>query len=116
MYQQKGTDPGIVNAIRFFLGIEVTVTAPASGAAVLGTGTLGGTFTLGTSDLTTILTFYVNVPRVLTETEIQRMSRLVRFMKRGETYYQIRAPEAPTVLDHWALGASALGSQTILHT
>lgn len=29
IYLQKGTDPGIINAIRFFVGVEVTIATPA---------------------------------------------------------------------------------------
>ena len=41
IYREKGTDAGITNAIRFFLGLEVAITAYAGEALILGESLLG---------------------------------------------------------------------------
>lgn len=115
IYKQKGTDVGIVNAIRLFMGIEVIITTPYLTGGVLGTGTLGGTFVLSTGDLATIYTFIVNSPRALTDEELSRMDRIVAYMKRAPCHHRIEAPSTPVAPDHWALGLSGLGVDSILH-
>ncbi len=51
MYRQKGTEAGIENAIRFFLGIDVTAITPFTGTTlVLGESELGVDWELGPSD------------------------------------------------------------------
>ena len=115
IYKLKGTDPGIINAIRFFMGIEVTISVPASTAGKLGVDKLGVTLVLGTSSLRDKLTMLISVPRVLTSEEERRMEELVSFMKRGETHHRIEAPSAPVVPDHWELGRSRLGIESVLH-
>ena len=115
IYRQKGTDPGIVNAIRFFQGIEVTIETPVLEGTALGVGTLGGTMTLSSSSLADLLTFWVIVPRTLTAAEESTMSKIIDYMMRGECHYRIVAPALPSVIDHWQLGVSLLGGNTILH-
>lgn len=116
IYRSKGTDPGIINAIRFFLGIDVTITHLAyQSINQLGVSTLGGSFVLGTSDPELHRTFIVNVPIVIDEETALRIVRIVSYMKRGETYFRVQGPALPNVVNHWILGVSQLGPQTILH-
>jgi phage tail-like protein len=115
IYKQKGTDPGIINAIRFFMGIETTIEVQALTGTSLGVGTLGGTMTLGSTALADLLTFCVIVPRTLTEDEEAKMAKIVAYMMRGECHFKIVAPSLPTVIDHWQLGVSQLGLNTIMH-
>lgn len=115
MYQQKGTDRGIINAIRFFLGIEVTITTPYLSGAFLGVATLGGTFVLTSSALADVYTFWIHVPRVLVGDEERRINEIADFMKRAPCHHVILAPSVPAAPDHWELGLSRLGTETILH-
>ena len=49
VYREKGTAAGIRNAIRFFLGLEVDITAYAGEALILGESLLGEDWVLGPS-------------------------------------------------------------------
>lgn len=115
MYQQKGTDRGIINAIRFFLGIEVVITTPYLTGGFLGLASLGGTFVLSSSLLSNLYTFCINVPRALVGDEERRINEIADFMKRAPCHHKILAPSIPTDPDHWELGLSRLGTETILH-
>jgi len=115
IYRQKGTNPGIVNAVRFFLGIEVTITEPATGGGLLGVDTIGGTLVLSSSDLGNLLTFCIVSPRALTDDERTSITKIAAYMKRGECHFKISEPSLPVVPDHWELGLSRLGLNTILH-
>lgn len=118
IYKQKGTDSGIINAIRFFLGIEVTISVPAfEGILGLGTATIGGTWKMGTSALQDRLTFDVNVPLFLTETQRAQMDAIVTYMKYAPTHHRIIEPSGPPpVIDHLSLGYSKLGVNWRLHS
>lgn len=115
MYEQKGTDEGIINAIRFFMGIEVTITSPFGSLGYLGEMALDVDFTLVSSALADLYTFIVNVPSQLTETEETRMNQIIDFMKRAPCHWRIEAPSAPVTVDHWQIGYSRLGTESILH-
>lgn len=115
MYEQKGTDEGIVNAIRLFMGIEVVITNPFVSFGYLGTMLLGVDFALTSSELADLYTFIVNVPTVITTDEAKRMNQIIDFMKRAPCHWRIEAPSEPTVVDHWQIGLSRIGVDTILH-
>lgn len=116
IYRSKGTDPGIINAIRFFIGIEVTITIPWQTGGLLGASTLGGTFILGTGSMATIYSFVIHSPVVLTEEQRKRISAIARYMKRAPTHFTIVEPSPPpSVPSHWSLGVSNLGLNTKLH-
>ncbi len=115
MYQQKGTDRGIINAIRFFLGIETVITTPYLTGGYLGISTIGGTLILSSSLLSNLYTLVINVPRALVGDEERRINEIADFMKRAPCHHRIDAPSIPTTPDHWELGLSRLGTETILH-
>jgi phage tail-like protein len=117
IYQQKGTDPGIINAIRFFVGVEVTISVPAfDGVWDLGISELGAGTWLSTSDLGSRLSFYVVSPVVLTDAQRAQITSIVRYMKDARTHFLgIIEPTLPDVPDHWELGLSELGTETLLH-
>jgi phage tail-like protein len=118
LYQQKGTDPGIINAIRFFLGIEVTIFVPAfSTTWTLGVSLLGTDTWLGTSSLHDRLSFYVVSPVTLTQTQRDQITSIVNYMKDARTHFlgiQEPAPPPP-VPNHMELGLSELGVNWLLH-
>lgn len=89
IYQQKGTDPGIVNAIRTFLKIETTITTPTHTGTPLGVGTLGGTLILGSTIQSDLYTFIVESPGPLDTTTRDRMNRIIDYMKRDVCHWRI---------------------------
>lgn len=115
IYKQKGISLGIIAAIRFFMGIEVTIRVPA-GTLGLGEWELGVDWELGTSDLKEKLTFEVVVPRSLTADERERMSDIVRYMQYAQEHFRLVEPAPPpAVPDHLELGISELGVTWDLH-
>lgn len=118
IYQQKGTDDGIVNAVRFFVGVEVEIVVPAfEDVWVLGASELGAETWLGSSDLYDRLSFWVKSPVALTPEQRDRITKIVVYMKRAETHFRdfIEPAPPPAVPDHWELGLSLLGVETTLH-
>lgn len=117
IYKQKGTDPGIVNAVRLFLGIEVTIIADARGTAILdgvtyfgedgGTGDDAGTFELGSSDEGDLLGFDIDCPVILTDVQLQQVTDIANYMKRAECHItRIIQAVPPPVFDPVELGVA----------
>ncbi|MFP2895065.1 phage tail protein [Corallococcus sp. 4LFB] len=117
MYQQKGTALGLRNAIRFFLGIEVRAISPfASDTLVLGESELGVDWVLGPSERFARYAFNVEVDRLLTLSERQRLRALVEYLKPAHTHFVDMVEPLPPILpEHWELGLSELGETTVLH-
>ncbi len=118
IYKQRGTGPGIIAAIAFFLGVEVTLQSTAVAPLGIGEWELGETWVLGTSDLVEIHTFRVLVPRVLTVDERKRMRAIITFMKCEREHFKIIEPTNITPIDeaqHLELGLSELGVNWLLH-
>ncbi|WP_408891604.1 phage tail protein [Myxococcus faecalis] len=117
MYQQKGTALGLRNAIRFFLGIEVRAISPfAADTLVLGESELGVDWVLGPSERFARYAFNVEVERLLSPAERQRLRTLVEYLKPAHTHFvDLVEPLPPVLPEHWELGLSELGETTTLH-
>lgn len=116
IYRSKGTGPGIVNAIRLFLGIEVTLNVPGWAPLGLGDAVIGDSFILGSSDPEVLLTFQIRVNQVLTAEEQQRLLAIVDYMSDAREFFVLIQPgDLPPEPDHWSLGFSNLSFTTILH-
>ena len=116
MYREKGTDGGIRNAIRFFLGLEVGITTYAGEALILGESLLGEDWVLGPSTAFGAYAFEVVVPRALAAEERRRLRQIVEYMKPVHTHFaRLVEPVIPEVLDHVELGLSDLGDNWELH-
>lgn len=116
VYREKGTAGGIRNAIRFFLGLEVDITAYAGEALILGESLLGEDWILGPSTHFSPYAFEVVVPRSLADEERRRLRTIVDYMKPAHTHFtRLVEPLIPEVLDHLELGLSELGDTWLLH-
>lgn len=116
MYREKGTARGITNAIRFFLGLEVQITAYAGEALTLGESLLGEDWVLGPSSSFAALAFEVASPRVLAAEERRRLRQIVDYLKPAHTHFaRLVEPVPPEVVDHVELGISELGDRWVLH-
>jgi phage tail-like protein len=117
MYRQKGTAIGIENAIRFFLGIDITaITSFAGTTLVLGESELGIDWELGPSDRFARYAFDVEVDIPLSTTERRQIRAIVDYLKPAHTHFvQLIEPMPPAFIDHWELGVSELGETTELH-
>lgn len=117
MYRLKGTATGIQNAIRFFLGIEITaITLFAGTALVLGESELGVDWELGPSDRFARYAFHVEVNVALSDTQRRQIRMIVDYLKPAHTHFvDLIEPGPPPTFDHWELGVSELGTTTDLH-
>ncbi|MEO7729624.1 MAG: phage tail protein [Kofleriaceae bacterium] len=116
VYRQKGTTVGIQNAVRFFLSLEVQITAYAGEALSLGDSALGDDWVLGPSDAFAAYAFEVVVPRALAAEERRRLRQIVDYMRPGHTHFaRLVEPTLPEVVDHLELGLSDLGETWELH-
>ncbi len=118
IYRQKGTKQGIINVIRFFLGIEVEIEVlnNQADAWVLGDSYLGEDSYLGPSEQALLYSFRIIAPYVLTDDQHEKMVAIAKYMKVAhEHLIEIAEPEEPLVIDHWELGLSLLGEETELH-
>ncbi len=116
MYREKGTAPGIVNAVRFFLGLEVQITAYSGEALTLGDSLLGEDWVLGPSSLFAALAFEVVSPRLLSTEERRRLRQIVDYLKPAQTHFaRLVEPVPPETVDPVELGQSELGESWLLH-
>jgi phage tail-like protein len=111
MYQQKGTAIGIINVVRFFLGIEIEITAYNQDGWLLGVHELGWDNYLASSESFARYSFIVISPVILTDEQRTWMRALIVYMKPAHTHLiELREPEVPENIDHLELGLSELGS------
>jgi phage tail-like protein len=117
MYRQKGTAPGIRNAIRFFLGVDISAIAGlAESALVLGESELGVDWELGPSDRFARYAFSIVVARVLAAQERKQLRAIVEYLKPAHTHFvDLVEPLPPIVADDWEIGLSELGATSLLH-
>ena len=117
MYRQKGTALGVENAIRFFLDIDVEAITPFTGTTlVLGESELGVDWELGPSDSFARYAFDVIVDQVLTDIERSQIRAIVEYLKPAHTHFvDLVEPIPPVDFDHWVMGESELGWNTLLH-
>ncbi len=115
LYKQKGTDVGVINAIRFFLGIEVTIDAFNAGGWILGESELGIDTDLAPSLQFQLYSFNIVSPVALTDEQRKRIRQLTELMKVAhEHLIDIVEPDT-SVIDHWELGISEVGVTSDLH-
>ncbi len=117
MYRQKGTAKGIQNAIRFFLGIDISAITPFNAdTLILGESELGLDWVLGPSDRFARYAFNVEVARILADRERRQLRAIVEYLKPAHTHFvDLVEPLPPILPDHWELGLSDLGETTDLH-
>lgn len=116
IYRFKGTAVGIIDAVAFFLGLEIAITPLAEEGWVLGESDIGDTTILFPSLEFNIYAFQVVVDVVLTADERDGITQIVELMKPGHTHFvRIVEPTVPPAIDHLELGISELGKNWILH-
>lgn len=118
IYQRKGTTIGIVDVVRFFLGLDVTIDAwNTSTGWILGVSELGFDTILAPGTSRERYTFDVISGVALTDDQRARIRELVTYMKPAHTHLgSIIEPTIPDVIDHLELGLSELGGdEWMLH-
>lgn len=116
IYKQKGTGQGVINAIRFFVSLDVTIDSYNGTVWILGEDLLGDTTELGPSISFLRYAFEVLAPQTLTAVQRDQINQIVRYMKPAHTHYmRLVEPVAPDIIDHLELGLSELGDTWQLH-
>ncbi len=117
MYKQKGTAQGIRNAIRFFLGIEISaIRAYSADTMVLGESELGCDWAIGPADRFARYAFNVEVDITLTPRQRELIRAIVIYLRPCHTHFiDLIEPASPPTFDHWELGISTLDDAAILH-
>ncbi len=117
LYQQKGTKPGLRNAVRFFLGFDVVDIITVLGECViLDVSELGLDWSLCPSDSFSRFSFSIIVDKVLIQEETDRLTEIVEYMKPAHTHFiNIIEPGDLEHIDHWELGESELDDTTLFH-
>ncbi len=117
LYRQKGTEPGVQNAIRFFLGIEVVdIVEHLDDCIILGVSELGVSWVLCPGDSFDRFSFDIIVSTVLTQSQRDAIRTIVDYMKPAHTHFvNLIEPGSPLFVDHWELGISELGTESELH-
>lgn len=123
-YKQKGTCIGIINLVRFFVGVELTCDEfnnPANmwilGESELDDGTDVGDTILGPNPNSSLIySFKLISNQILTDTQRSQIADIANYMKPAYTHFLgITEPTAPSVIDHLELGLSELGTEWELH-
>jgi len=116
LYRQKGTDPGIRNAIRFFLGLDVTIEAYDGEGLLLGESELGVDWILGPGTSFALYAYRIVAAQTLTADQRSKITFLAKYMQPAHTHLiEIVEPSTPPVYDPMVLGVSHLGYDWLLH-
>jgi phage tail-like protein len=116
IYKAKGTADGIVDAIRFFLGLEVTITYPGFEGERLGDALIGESFVLGGSPRDHY-SYEVVAPVSLSSEQRARVIEIAEYMQVAHEHLVgvIEPAPPPQEPDHMELGLSELGQTWELH-
>lgn len=118
LYKAKGTARGIIDAVRFFVGVEVEIRLLQMDGWILGDDELGVDTVLGTSVQRDLYSFEIVSPSVLTDAQRDRILTIADYVKPAHTHIaRLIEPEVvvPIDPDHVELGLSELGENWQLH-
>lgn len=116
IYKQKGTAIGIINTVRFFTGLTVTITTYTGDTMHLGISELGVDWILGPGTRFALYSFRVVSGVTLTADQRAAITFIARYMKVAhEHFIEIVEPTTPPVYDPVELGVSHLGVDWLLH-
>lgn len=121
-YRERGIVDGIVNLVRFFLGIEVEIEEYNRSCWEIGIGELGApdpdpgddweTTYLGPATARQLRTFLIRVPADIDDDTERIIAEIARKWKPVNTHFVILEPEDALV--QWIIGVSELGVDTLL--
>ena len=116
IYRSKGTDGGIVRAVKLFLGVDIEVhSVGRDGIWILNESKLNVDTKLGSADPYWLYSFYISAAQVLTEFEVRWITLIAEYAKAAHTHFLgIRSPVITTPPEYWLLNVSKLGVDTVL--
>ena len=116
IYKQKGTEQGIINAVRFFTGVEVTLDIlNARPFWQLNVSLLGTNTTLAPPVGSPLwYSFWIVSPVVLTDDQRQRILCIAEYMKAAHEHVLgiLEPGDVVTESDYWIMGVSLLGASS----
>ena len=116
IYKQRGTEEGIQNLARFFLGIEISnIEIWNEDSWILGESELGIDTDLAPGSGANLYTFVVQVDQELTVEEERILTELIKQTKVAHEHLIIVEPSDIEFIDHLELGFSELGVNWMLH-
>jgi len=116
IYKSKGLARGIINAIRLFQGVEVSLDYPYFGGLRIGTARIGSTFRLAGSAYDAY-SYRILVDQALTDDQRTKMRAIATYMQVAHEHLVAIVEPAPPAEepDHLQLGRSHLGVNWRLH-
>lgn len=115
IYKTKGTEAGIIDAVRLFLGIDVTIETANLEAAMFDVD-LFDDAEFGISNISLLFEFDVVSPQALTDTERERIIVIAKYMKPVNMRLgELREPEPDVVVDHAQFDLSTFDLDALLH-
>ncbi len=115
-YKLKGTEQGIIQLAAFFTDINITDVRPYTETSwIMGVSYMGIDTYMGPSQAANLYSFEVLVDKALTDEQRNQLERLIDYMKVAHEHAYVVEPAEPTHIDHWDLGFSEMGTQTLLH-
>jgi phage tail-like protein len=117
VYKLKGTATGIIDVVRFFLSIEITIVAFNDGGWILGVSDLGDDTDLAPGTSRERFSFDIVSPVFLSDEQRTQIRQIAEYMKPAHTHLvRILEPVEVEVIDHLELGLSELGGdEWMLH-
>ncbi len=117
IYKLKGTDQGIVSAVRLFLGVEVTISTPWRSGWVVGVDTVGVSTVVASGLRRDLYSYNIVSPIALTDEQRARIVQIARYMQRLVCHLReiVEPAGAPVLPDHWQVGLSRVGIETLVH-
>jgi phage tail-like protein len=111
LYKQKGTRPGILAAIRFFVELDLTITTYTGTDMRLGLSRLGEDWILGPGNSFSLYAFTIVSPVALSAEERTMITFIANYMRVAhEHLVRIVEPTEPVAPDDpLVLGSSQLG-------
>lgn len=115
MYRLRGTAPGIKNAVRFFLGLEIEIVPYAADSLILGISELDEEWILGPSEDFVRYAFDVQVGQELSDSQRKQITALIEEIRPAHVHFiRILEPPEPEVPVFWVLGVGELGVNSVL--
>lgn len=116
IYKLKGTEPGILLLTDFFTDVIITDVRPFTETSwIMGVSLMGVDTFMGPSLAANLYSFEVLVDSALTNEQRNQLISLIDYIKVAHEHAFIVEPAEPTHLDHWEMGFSEMGVNTLVH-
>jgi phage tail-like protein len=117
IYKLKGTGQGIVFAVLFFVGVQITITTPWTTGWIIGVSHIGVDTVIASGIQRDLYSYYIVTPVTVTADQMQKIVAIAKYMQPAWTHLRgVLGPVAlPPAPQHWQIGLSAVGVNTFVH-